>query len=646
MVTGIAWQGRIDQRLNCCPVRPLELLDCRKSATVKIVGDRLDSKNDSPPPVVEGNNCSPATANEFSAGAIFDEKYQILQFLGAGGFSRVYKARHIYLKKTVAIKILHSECAADEEKRQRLTREARTISSLAHPNIVGLHDFGYSNGRPYLVMDYVEGASLAEILKNGKRFSIDECLQIASQACAALSLAHLQGIIHRDLKPANIMLVSDPDSQRTVVKLLDFGLAKAVQQYGADSLMAKTQTGEVLGTPAYMSPEQCQGHQLDERSDLYSLGCVIYELLVGEKPFDAETPLAAMLQHINEPPRTFSQAARLRKISPALESAVLRALAKRPQDRYKSAAEFSNELMKAGSGRQNLLTSTLNLLRSRLSAKRHDLRLGAIILLAVLWAGTFVLDHFTIVPRWIELKQAALSQMYDERMHSLKALETIKAAVSAMEQAGAPRQEIALMRNTLGDCTFVMGRTDEARQYYKQSIKDAEASGDRLTLVISLNHYARCLSFLRLYETALETSRRAVALAAGLPLEDKRHLRDNLMTLGAILYNRNNSFGEAEAAMNQAWAVESELNGAKENKRKAIIAFELSKILLAENKLSEAEKMFKKSAGISRRLFGSGAPSILLAQQKEYDELLNMKAPRFKPEYAIVHYSFIQTRRH
>lgn len=642
MGSTFALEGGFDRQTDNGTVA---MAGCKRSATVKLITDRSGKKTERPLGVVGGIDFAPVNLNELVAGSIFDDKYLILKFLGAGGFSRVYKARHIHLKKIVAIKILHEQCAADEEKRHRLTREARTISSLAHPNIVGLHDFGYSHGRPYLVMDYVEGASLADILRNGKRFSLEECFEIASQACDALSVAHAQGIIHRDLKPANIMLATEPDD-KIVVKLLDFGLAKAVQQEMADSLMAKTHTGEVLGTPSYMSPEQCQGHNLDERSDIYSLGCVIYELFAGEKPFSADTPLAAMLQHINESPRTFSQASLQKRVSPGVEAAILKALAKKPQERHKNAAEFKTALLKAGSGHQNLLRATVNLLRSRFSAGRHDLRVAAIIALLCLWAGTFVFDHFAIVPRWVQLKQSALAEMYDERVHSLKSLETVKEAVAAMEQAGAPRQEMALMRNTLGDCTFVMGRTAEARGYYERSIKDAEASNDKLTQVISLNHFARCLSFLREHENAIDTSRKAVALASELAAKDRRHLRDCLMTLGGILYNRADSFAEAEAAVARAWSIESELNGAKDSKRKAVIAWELSKILLAENKLSEAQKMFDKSQGISKRLFGSGAPSILLPQQKEYDELLNMQPPRFKPEFSILHYSFIQTRRH
>jgi serine/threonine protein kinase len=354
---------------------------------------------------------------------------------------------------------LHEQYASDKEKQERLTREARAIMTLKHPGIVGLHDFAYCNGRAYLVMDYVEGASLAELLMNGTRFSVEECLQIANQTCAALTAAHAHGIIHRDLKPANIMVLRAHEGKQIIVKLLDFGLA--LQQDG-DSLIAKTKTGEVIGTPAYMSPEQCLGQQLDLRSDIYSLGCVLYEIMFGVKAFSAETALALMLLHINEMPAAPSQRSLDAQLSHAVEAAILKALAKKPQDRYKSAEEMYAAISKSCSGKQNSIETKLHLIRSRFTASRPDPRGLIIIALLLLFCGTFFWDHFAIVPRWVQLKQAAISQMYDERINSMTALKTLREAVDEMDRAQAPKQEIAILRSMLGDCTFVMGKTEDA----------------------------------------------------------------------------------------------------------------------------------------------------------------------------------------
>lgn len=303
-------------------------------------------------------------------GSLFENKYLILEKLGSGGYSRVYKALHVHLKKEFAIKVLHSFHAYDESTRARFTQEARTTSLLSHENIVAIHDYGYSEEMPYLVMDYIQGPTLAGLLSKGRQFSYSTFLHVCNQVCDALAMAHGKGIIHRDLKPENIMLL-DSDCDKPQVKILDFGLAKMMQPEG-ESLIAKTQTGQVVGTPLYMSPEQCHGCALDERSDIYSFGCVMYELLTGSKPFDGEQALSILLKHMSDMPPAFSAAAGSRHIPASIEAVVFKTLAKDRTKRYSSMDELKAALLKACSQENNSLAAKISLLSARLALRRLD----------------------------------------------------------------------------------------------------------------------------------------------------------------------------------------------------------------------------------------------------------------------------------
>src|SRR5580658_2919918 len=218
--------------------------------------------------------------------------YEIETELGHGGMGEVFRARDTRLHRTVAIKIVRPEFARRTDFRERFQREARAVSALNHPHICGLYDIGERNGLDYLVMEYVEGESLAVLLQRAT-LPVAQALQYSAETAGALAAAHARGIVHRDLKPANIMITS------AGVKVLDFGLAKrsdrAESQDAATVTMeAETSAGQVLGTVAYMSPEQAEGRPLDARSDIFSLGVVMYEMLCGQRPFRGGTTLAVL----------------------------------------------------------------------------------------------------------------------------------------------------------------------------------------------------------------------------------------------------------------------------------------------------------------------------------------------------------------
>jgi serine/threonine protein kinase len=288
---------------------------------------------------------SPATISPLSAsgaltGRTLDQKYFLESKLGVGGMGTVYRAGRLLIGDWVAVKVLHPDQMADPQAVERFRREAQTAARLRHPNIVALYDFGVSReGLNYQVMELAEGESLRSMVDRQGTLAEIDAAEIIRQVCAALDEAHRQGIVHRDIKPENILVQTTPDGMQ--VKVLDFGIA-AMRDVNADRL---TRTGAIVGTPHYMSPEHCLGEALDGRSDIYSLGIVLYEILTGIVPFDSPTPTAIIIKHVNDPPpppRALNP-----KISPPVELVALRALEKLRDARPQTAGEMAMELIAA-----------------------------------------------------------------------------------------------------------------------------------------------------------------------------------------------------------------------------------------------------------------------------------------------------------
>jgi serine/threonine protein kinase len=291
-------------------------------------------------------------------GTLFADRYKILEVLGHGGMGVVYKAHHEFMDKVVAIKMLLPQLVSDDRTVQRFQYEARAASRLSHPNIIALHDFGLTpdNGVPYLVMDYIEGKSLSEVIKTEKQVSVTRSIAIFTQVADALHHAHSLGVIHRDLKPANIMLIKGADGGE-LVKVVDFGVAKIVSNEGDDA-QRLTATGEIFGSPVYMSPEQCLGHQLKATSDVYALGCVMYETVTGKLPIVGATPLETLSNQLQTIPDRFAEARPDLYIPEGLEAIVFTALAKNPDDRQQTMQEVKDELTSLGQGRSSSSIST------------------------------------------------------------------------------------------------------------------------------------------------------------------------------------------------------------------------------------------------------------------------------------------------
>ena len=266
------------------------------------------------------------------------DRYELGGLLGRGGMADVRVGRDLRLGRTVAVKQLRSDLASDPTFQERFRREAQSAASLNHPAIVAVYDTGESLDKdghvaPYIVMEYVEGQTLRDVMRDGRKLLPERALDISADVLSALDYSHRSGIVHRDIKPANIMLT--PSGQ---VKVMDFGIARAI----ADASSAMTQTAAVIGTAQYLSPEQARGETVDARSDIYSTGCLLYELLTGRPPFVGDSPVSVAYQHVREearPPSSLNP-----DVSSSVDAIVAKSLAKRTDDRYQSAADMRKDI--------------------------------------------------------------------------------------------------------------------------------------------------------------------------------------------------------------------------------------------------------------------------------------------------------------
>ena len=334
-------------------------------------------------------------------GQIVAGHYEILEVIGEGGMSVVYRARHQHLNRQVAIKFLHAHLVSSRNNLERFKQEARSVSQLEHRGVVRVYDFGLSkSGRPYIVMDLLKGRSLSQLIKDtiaetGAALAPSRALPIFIQIAEALAYTHNKGIVHRDLKPSNIIILDKApgDTKEDEIRILDFGIAKLLPHAGTDGA-ALTQTGEVFGSPLYMSPEQCKGEKLDSRSDIYSMGCLMYETLTGKTPISGANMLEILYRHMNEMPKPMK--GQVANLSGQLESLVFKTLAKDPRDRYQNMEALVSALKDCINQEQSFLRQVLSgfsLYRSRRKrlqpAEQFAIVAGILALAAtVLSAGT------------------------------------------------------------------------------------------------------------------------------------------------------------------------------------------------------------------------------------------------------------------
>lgn len=283
------------------------------------------------------------TSSDPLLGRTIAGKFKILERLGRGGMGTVYKAEHTYLDRVIALKLLHSHLASDDEYLKRFQREARTACKIRHPNVITLHDYGIEEGHPYLAMEFIEGRTLKQILKDEGALSLDRVFIIVSQICSALAEAHAANIIHRDLKPDNIMITERKDGT-TWAQVLDFGISKVIHGGPHTEL---TQAGTIFGSPRYMAPEQGLEKNVDTRADLYSLGVMIYEMFSQRYPIEAATLMETLVKAVHEDPIPLKDANPAIKIDERINNVVMKLLERDPDKRYQTAEDFMRDFESA-----------------------------------------------------------------------------------------------------------------------------------------------------------------------------------------------------------------------------------------------------------------------------------------------------------
>jgi|AGTN01.3.fsa_nt_gi Serine/threonine protein kinase len=347
---------------------------------------------------------------ELQPGEELEARYNILSKIGKGGTGVVYKGEHVVLGKQVAIKVLNTELISDETAIQRFEQEARACAGLCHKNLVSVTDCGVTPAaQPYLVMEYLEGEDLMEILRKVRYLTEARFLEIFIEVCTGLAYAHNYGVIHRDLKPSNIILTTTPEGT-LCPKIVDFGMAK-VEEYGGQIQML-TSSGEVFGSPSYMSPEQCQGTKVDDRSDIYSLGCVMYEALMGRRAFPGDNIMAIVNMHIQQEPPALIANRDGGPISPAIAAIVLKCMNKDSSERYQSMEELKEQLLALQAREKRLVH-----LGSYKIGSNSLTTMLILLMVACVAGGTFLLQsHFSGDK---ETKLAAESEREKARMARL-----------------------------------------------------------------------------------------------------------------------------------------------------------------------------------------------------------------------------------
>ncbi len=388
-------------------------------------------------------------------------RYELGELLGHGGMADVRKATDLRLGRSVAVKMLRTDLARDATFQARFRREAQSAASLNAPSVVAVYDTGEDEldgvRVPYIVMEYVEGQTLRDLLRQGERLMPNRALEITTGVLSALEYSHRQGIIHRDIKPANVMLATNGD-----VKVMDFGIARAV----ADSGATMTQTANVLGTAQYLSPEQARGETVDARSDVYSAGCLLYELLTGRPPFQGESPVAVAYQHVREnplPPSTLNP-----DIGAEADAIVMKALTKNPANRYQSAAEMRTDINRALQGATvaappvmaepptqaiAAITEPEEVEEKSRKGAYWALAIGVILALALLGAGAWALlggDTTTV---------AVPNVVGDKLSNAQQTLEDAKFQVNVETQSSDVKKNTVLTQDPLGDTEAEEGST-------------------------------------------------------------------------------------------------------------------------------------------------------------------------------------------
>ncbi len=586
-------------------------------------------------------------------GTVLAQHYEIESMLGEGGMSVVYKARHVLMHKVVAIKFLREHLVGHRTNLARFQQEAQAASHLSHHNIIAVHDFGSTpDGQPYLIMDYLEGMSLGELIHQTGPLPCERALGIFSQICDALGFAHQKSVIHRDIKPSNVMLIKEGEANDRV-KLVDFGIAKLMP--GAEIEGQRlTQTGEVFGSPVYMSPEQVTGQPLDARSDLYSMGCVMYEALAGRPPFVGQNPLETMYLRLADPPAPIDPEL---KVPKALEQVIMIALAKEPDQRYQTMAELKSEidLIKDGGSKTTGLLEDLKR-SARLKQVRKvkktipiEAMFGAIALV-MLVAAFFT---FRLLNHSSEDDSAAVANTW--KLHynkGLKALDSgelplaeqeLLVAVKEAERFGEQDRRFVSSLEKLSSVYKSQGNKDDAEELdarvanirQEQALETSSGNDENVAeladltmslcprtiekdkwpqyakLTEKLNHLAMMLTKQQDYEKAEELLNKALEIEHASLGADSSEVARTMSYLAAIKDTKKGQYNEAMALYEKAVDIRTKKLGANHPEVASSMS-DLAALYAEQGKYQKAEELYKDALAIYEKAYGKVHPHVAM----------------------------------
>jgi len=565
--------------------------------------------------------------------------FEITALVGIGGMSAVYKARDRFLGRDVAVKILHPHLASHPASLKRFEQEAKAISHLAHPNIVNVFEYGISpKGQPYLIMDYLAGVSLAGLLKEEQRLSVPRALDLFIAICDALAHAHKKGILHRDIKPSNVMLIKT-EQHDEFVKLVDFGLAKLMP--GADMEVRQlTQTGEVFGSPLYMSPEQVMGQTLDARSDIFSMGCVMYEVLSGVPPFVGENIMETMYKRVADDVEPLDPAL---KIPKELETVVMLCLSRQPEGRYQTMLELMQdlELVKQGAGCSSK--------RIRGFKQARLTKIGSTYLKAALAAAAITLPVlvFAAVTSMSQQSrgQSAWARYDREGQKHLdsgaykEAESELTAAVAEAEKFGEHDRRLTLSLEKLAHLLRSEKKTGEAEKVEARlsMLKEENQFGDQesnlyelaeMTLALvpgaidrkkspefqrlaeKLNHLSLLFIGQQDYEKAIELLQKALSIEQQLKITDEATAARTLTNL-AVAAGKLGNYEQAQSLFQKAMQINAKALGPT-HPAVASSLYNLAIVSEERGKYADAEQQYRQALNLYQNAYGKDAPEVAM----------------------------------
>ncbi len=420
-----------------------------------------------------------SNSTKTAIGAVIGQHYEIVELLGEGGMSKVYKARHMILNEPVALKLISSHFTNEAKTLMRFRQEALAATHLKHPNICGVREFGVDNGSPFLVMDFIDGTSIDDILTKEKRIDHQRALQLVLDVCEGLEYAHKKDVIHRDIKPANLIVKTEKDGS-TSVEIVDFGIAKLIRE--DDSGPNLTATGEVFGTPNYMSPEQCLGKSVDKRSDIYSLGCVLFHLVSGRAPFASNSVLETLMKQVKDDPEY------LNNVPGSVNAIIQKCTRKAAADRYQSMAELKSDIKKVLAGEP--ISTTVS------KPKRSPLLLALIWIVVVCTSGVVInnIIHsnsqntsisssqestgptLTANSEWAKKHHQA--DLLHRKGDTARALPMYEEAYDTAKKSNAAPRELTYLAEEMAGCARYLNDGEKAIKYYGLAADQAKNIGD------------------------------------------------------------------------------------------------------------------------------------------------------------------------